>query len=107
VSDYLPFIMACVLFVILWVALILIATTQRRAMPMPERRMERLERKVDLVMRHLGIEEPRPDLAEVRALIDQGRKNEAIKVYRQFTGAGLKEARMAVEAVEQGLPVSR
>ncbi len=42
-------------------------------------------------------------LAErVRSLLDQGRKIEAIKIYREATGAGLKEAKDAVEALEVG-----
>jgi ribosomal protein L7/L12 len=40
---------------------------------------------------------------EVRGLLDRERKIEAIKRVREVTGAGLKEARDAVEAVEQGL----
>jgi ribosomal protein L7/L12 len=40
---------------------------------------------------------------EVHRLLDQGRKIEAIKRVRELTGAGLKAAKDAVEAVEQGL----
>jgi ribosomal protein L7/L12 len=36
----------------------------------------------------------------VRSLLDQGPKIEAIKVYREATGAGLKEAKDAVENLE-------
>lgn len=35
-------------------------------------------------------------------LLDQGRKIEAIKRYRELTGAGLKEARDVVEAIDRG-----
>ncbi|MEV0838896.1 hypothetical protein AB0I55_04995 [Actinocatenispora sera] len=38
-----------------------------------------------------------PDLSEVRQLLHAGRKIEAIKVYRQLTGVGLREAKAAVE----------
>ncbi|QDV35665.1 ribosomal protein L7/L12 [Tautonia plasticadhaerens] len=41
---------------------------------------------------------------QVRDLLDQGSKIEAIKVYRERTGAGLKEAKDAVEAFERGDP---
>jgi large subunit ribosomal protein L7/L12 len=37
----------------------------------------------------------------VRALLIDGRKIEAIKLYRNMTGAGLKEAKDAVEALER------
>src|SRR4051812_275945 len=42
--------------------------------------------------------------AQVRGLLDEGRKIEAIKVFREETGAGLREAKEAVEAIERGLP---
>jgi ribosomal protein L7/L12 len=35
----------------------------------------------------------------VRRLVDEGKKIEAIKLYREMTGVGLKEAKDAVEAV--------
>ena len=38
-----------------------------------------------------------PELAEVMALLEQGKKIQAIKVYRKLTGAGLREAKEAVE----------
>jgi ribosomal protein L7/L12 len=40
--------------------------------------------------------------AEVRALLTAGRKIEAIKLYRERTGAGLAEAKQAVERIERG-----
>ena len=55
-------------------------------------------------------EEPKPGRAglptggdlegRVRTLMAEGRKIEAIKVYREATGAGLKEAKDAVEALD-------
>ncbi|MBL8923074.1 MAG: ribosomal protein L7/L12 [Myxococcaceae bacterium] len=42
--------------------------------------------------------------AEVADLLRAGRKIEAIKRYRELTGAGLKEAKDAVEALERGEP---
>jgi ribosomal protein L7/L12 len=42
------------------------------------------------------------------ALVADGQKIEAIKLYRDITGAGLKEAKDAVEALERGdAPVPR
>lgn len=62
------------------------------------RRMNRLEDKVDLLLTHAGLEEPpAPRQDEVVALARAGKKIEAIKVYREATGAGLLEAKEAVE----------
>lgn len=43
---------------------------------------------------------------EVLSLLEQGRKIEAIKIYREHSGKGLKESKEAVEAlaVERGIP---
>ena len=43
-----------------------------------------------------------PDVDPLMDLIRSGKKIEAIKIYRQRTGAGLKEAKDAVEALERG-----
>lgn len=52
----------------------------------------------------------RPDDAswhgEVASLASQGRRIEAIKVFRERTGVGLAEAKAAVEALERGQPIS-
>ncbi|OKK18432.1 hypothetical protein AMK16_19235 [Streptomyces sp. CB00455] len=69
-----------------------------------ERRAERLERRMGLLLDHLGIEEPeQAGLEDVRALLRAGRTIEAIKVYRRLTGADLREAKTAVEALEAGV----
>jgi ribosomal protein L7/L12 len=50
--------------------------------------------------RHRGRPTPgtgQPDLTAVRQLLGAGRKIEAIKVYRQLTGVGLREAKETVE----------
>ncbi|MFE6835248.1 hypothetical protein ACFVFI_10500 [Streptomyces sp. NPDC057705] len=61
---------------------------------------DRMERRLALVLDHLGIEEPEPaGMDEVRALIAADRQISAIKAYRQITGAGLAEAKLAVEAL--------
>jgi ribosomal protein L7/L12 len=44
--------------------------------------------------------------SEVAELVSQGHKIEAIKLYRERTGTGLKEAKDAVEAVERGEPLA-
>jgi ribosomal protein L7/L12 len=42
------------------------------------------------------------DLEQLHSLLAEGKKIEAIKVYRERTGAGLAEAKDAVEALEAG-----
>ncbi|MFF3012699.1 hypothetical protein [Streptomyces sp. NPDC057939] len=66
-----------------------------------EDKVDALERRLGLVLDHLGIEEPEPPgLDEVRALMRDGRTVSAIKAYRGITGAGLAEAKRAVEALD-------
>lgn len=70
-------------------------------------RLVRIERKLDLILAHLGLaydDAARPsDLdAETRRLADEGRKIEAIKAHRERTGAGLAAAKDAVEAYLRG-----
>jgi hypothetical protein len=43
------------------------------------------------------------DLNEIREAIFSGRKIEAIKLYRKYTGQGLSEAKDAVEELERKL----
>jgi ribosomal protein L7/L12 len=63
-------------------------------------RLIRLENKLDMLLRHFGTDpETATGLsAEVRRLAGEGKKIEAIKVHREQTGAGLKDAKDAVEA---------
>jgi ribosomal protein L7/L12 len=68
-------------------------------------RLERVERKLNALLRHSGIDaaEGSPLSDRVKALADDpARKIEAIKVYREETGAGLAEAKAAVEAYING-----
>lgn len=62
-----------------------------------DRRLARAERKLDLIMEHLDLREEHPRMDEVTALVREGKKIHAIKVYREATGAGLKEAKEAVD----------
>jgi ribosomal protein L7/L12 len=72
-----------------------------------ETKVEVLERKLDLAMRHLGLTYADGTMsrteAEVGVLLAKGDKIEAIKVYRDATGADLKAAKEAVEALERKL----
>ncbi|MFD3747670.1 hypothetical protein [Nocardia sp. NPDC058633] len=66
-----------------------------------EAKLLRIERKLDLIMRHLGISDPASelDLREVDDLVRQGKKIQAIRAYRQLRpDASLIEARDVVEA---------
>jgi len=45
-------------------------------------------------------------LTQIQDLLAQGKKIDAIKRFREETGAGLKEAKDAVEALEQGRPLA-
>ncbi|MEZ6233360.1 MAG: ribosomal protein L7/L12 [Phycisphaerales bacterium] len=68
-------------------------------------RLARVERKLDALLASLGIDGAAcagagdPALDDVRALVAGGRKIEAIKRYREITGVGLKEAKVAVDAM--------
>ncbi len=70
-------------------------------------RFKRLEHDVHLIMKHLGVQTATEQAlgargAEIDALLRRGRKIEAIKVYRELTGVGLKEAKNAVDAFQAG-----
>ncbi len=72
-----------------------------------EAKVVELQRKVDLVMQHLGLHyvDPAPQgQAEILALLREGKTIEAIRVYRERTGASLKDAKDAVEAIQVGQP---
>ncbi|MGW0750469.1 ribosomal protein L7/L12 [Streptomyces sp. NPDC002587] len=61
---------------------------------------DRMERRLALVLDHFGIAEPEPaGMDEVRAHLVADRKISAIKAYRRITGAGLAEAKLAVESL--------
>lgn len=70
----------------------------RRAAADQNARLAAVERKLDLIMNHLGIHDPGPEApAGVFEELAAGRKIQAIKLYREATGAGLKDAKDAVE----------
>jgi ribosomal protein L7/L12 len=62
-----------------------------------------LEQKIDLLLKHFGVEYQPTVPPEVADLLRQGRKIAAIKAYRERTGAGLKEAKQEVERIAAGL----
>src|SRR5262245_5759425 len=84
---------------------------ERRMIPCPScghdnpAGMQRCQRCDNPLPATAGPTPPAPDIAEqIRTLLQQGRKIEAIKVYRQATGAGLAEAKSAVEGQERNVP---
>lgn len=63
--------------------------------------LARIERKLDVILAHLGIPDPvtvgvTPEIVE---LVREGHEIEAIKRYRERTGEGLREAKAAIDAV--------
>lgn len=88
------------LLVLLTVVLVLLVggSGRRAAANRQARRLAAVERKLDLIMDHLGIREPEPGTpAGVLEELLAGRKIQAIKVYREATGVGLKDAKDAIE----------
>lgn len=63
-----------------------------------ETRLARVERKLDLIIEHLAIEVPDRLSPQVREAVNRGSKIEAIKLYREETGAGLLDAKNVIEA---------
>ena len=84
-----------------------------------EMRLAALEEKLDRVLAHLGLDgdytggagfgtdvvpgSMTGSEAQIAALIQAGKKIQAIKVYRDVTGAGLKDAKDAVESMERNM----
>jgi len=70
-------------------------------------RIIKLEQKVSLILRQLGIDEQAvseaPPDDEIARLLIKGNLIEAIKVYRERTGVGLAEAKLAVEQMKAQL----
>ena len=65
-----------------------------------DKRVARVEHKLDLILDHLGLSEPEPWADEVGSLLREGRMIEAIKAYREATGAGRREAKEAVDKLD-------
>ncbi|GAA2477651.1 hypothetical protein [Winogradskya humida] len=61
-----------------------------------------LERKLDAVVTHLGVVIPGPSFPAVESLVRQGRRIEAIKLYREQTGADLLTAKNTVDMIGSG-----
>jgi ribosomal protein L7/L12 len=81
------------------VGLTVMAASESRARRL-DRRIARLDHRLDLLMRHHGVPDDDPDLAEVAALVRAGQHIPAIRKYREATGAGLLEAKQAVDRLQ-------
>ena len=79
--------------------LVVLGTSWTAAAGNNGRRLARLERKVDLILSHLGLDPNQGVNLEIRELMKAGQKIQAIKLYRQQTGAGLKQAKDYVESL--------
>lgn len=72
--------------------------------------LQEFERKLDLILNKLEItvaptHAPEPEaIQHVRNLAKQGKEIEAIKVYRQYTGAALRDAKDFVEGMRAAAP---
>jgi ribosomal protein L7/L12 len=64
-------------------------------------RLKAVERKLDLIIAHLEIDDPLPGGLDVVSHLENGEFIQAIKVYRDNTGAGLAEAKAAVEEIRR------
>ena len=95
--------------VIAAIAAIVPAVAGRRDHPLPtfDPRivigLQRIEHKLDLIMKHLGLDDTPPPKAIWQELADDAaQKIAAIKAYREQHGVGLAEAKRAVEAYITG-----
>lgn len=79
----------------------LFETTKSNTAPLVIR-LARIEGKLDLILKQLGLEYQDGETDEIIRLLADGQKIAAIKLYRERTGAGLKEAKDAVEAIANG-----
>ena len=60
----------------------------------------RVERKLSALLKHSGLDIATIAGQEAQVLARAGRKMEAIKLYREYTGVGLAEAKAAVERLQ-------
>ncbi|RGC70212.1 hypothetical protein C5N14_07265 [Micromonospora sp. MW-13] len=85
-----------IIAVVLLLAAQLVGPRQDRSTP---RRLAEIERRLQLVMDHLGVVDERPAPPGVREYLARGEKLKAIKAYRAATGTDLRTAKEAVEAM--------
>lgn len=81
----------------LFLTLILGLISIERRIARADQRVRQVERKLDLMLDQFGLREEDTRMDKVAALVRDGKKIEAIKLYRDITGEGLKESKDAVE----------
>ncbi|MFI5274614.1 MAG: hypothetical protein ACHQ4H_16400 [Ktedonobacterales bacterium] len=93
------------LLVVLWLSVLGSVLSRLAWQRTVELKLARIERQLDRVVKHLGINgaDPPPDLVGVRDLLRAGQKINAIKLYREQRHVGLKEAKDAVDSLEREL----
>ena len=82
------------LSVVLLLAAAALRARDRRVAPLAV-----IERRLAAIMDHLGVAEPEPDTSGVAAYVAAGKTVEAIKLYREQTGASLLDAKNAVDEI--------
>jgi ribosomal protein L7/L12 len=65
-------------------------------------RVEAANRKLDLLLKHAGVDIQQIMRGELEPLLRAGNKIEAINVYRECTGVSLADAKNAVERMQEG-----
>ncbi len=70
-------------------------------------RVRELEDRLEYLYKRLNISDADPGedpvrSPEIQAALRRGNKIEAIKIYRELTGAGLAEAKRAIDEIEAG-----
>ena len=88
---------------------VVVVLFQLRVIEKRVRALSRLDAKLNALMRHSGVEfDPYKDLpASVVDALQRGNKFEAIKHYKESTGASLMEAKEFIEEIQRraGVPV--
>ena len=84
------------------ISFLLVTSSGRRDLKDLQLHLRRLESKVDGLLSHAGITVEPAGLPGVYEQLAQGKKIAAIKTYRDVTGAGLADAKAAVERMERG-----
>jgi hypothetical protein len=62
----------------------------------------RIDRRLDLLVRHAGIDIWEVAMREAQTLLRAGRKVEAVKRYREYLGVSLADAKRAIEETHEG-----
>jgi ribosomal protein L7/L12 len=90
-------------FLCVFAVLVLLAQLRASAMAGRTVALARLEAKVDLLLKNANIKyDPTANLPpDVADALRRGAKIEAIKCYRNATGAGLKEAKDFIESLQR------